>query len=108
MSVQDKRRVILTIVIAGIICIAMVVLTAYAAELRCENNELIDKNAALQGEVETLSVQIKTANNIEHIEKVATTKLGMRYPTSDECIYITNSDKPKGNFATVIKKEAYN
>ena len=44
MSKKDKRRIIFTIVLAGLIFIAMVVMTAYAAELRCENNELIAKN----------------------------------------------------------------
>jgi cell division protein FtsL len=108
MSVKDKRRVIFTLIIVGLICIAMVVLTAYAAELRVENNDLIDKNKSLQGEVETLNVKLKTANNIEHIEKVARSELGMVYPTSSECVYITSSDKPDSNFATVIRKEAYN
>ena len=108
MNVQDKRRILMTLILVGVICIAMVVLTAYAAELRVENNNLIDKNKALQGEVETLSVQIKTANNIDHIESVAKNKLGMVYPTSDECVYITNNDKASSNLATVIRKEAYN
>ena len=108
MSVQDKKRIMITLVLVGLICIFMVVLTAYAAELRIENNNLIDKNNSLQGEVETLNVKIKTANNVEHIESVAKNKLGMVYPTSDECIYIKSTDKVNSNLATVIRKQAYN
>jgi cell division protein FtsL len=108
MSGQDKKRILMTLVLVGLVCIVMVVLTAYAAELRVENNNLIDKNQSLQGEVETLNVKIKTANNIDHIENVARNKLGMVYPTSDECIYITSKDKANSNLATVIRKEAYN
>lgn len=86
----------------------MVVLTAYAAELRCENNDLISANKALQGEVDTLDVKIKTATNVDHIEKVAKSKLGMVYPTSDNCVYLKDSDTPQKNFAAVIRSEAYN
>ena len=84
----------------------MVVLTAFAAQIRHENNELETKNEALQGEVDTLSVKIKSANSIDHIEKVATKKLGMVHPSEDECVNLSDKDKPKKNFAAVIRKEA--
>lgn len=105
---QDKKRIILTILLVGMICIMTVVLTAFAAQIRHENNELETKNEALQGEVDTLSVKIKSANSIDHIEKVATKKLGMVHPSEDECVNLSDKDKPKKNFAAVIRKEAYN
>ena len=40
---QDKKRIILTILLVGMICIMMVVLTAFAAQIRHENNELETK-----------------------------------------------------------------
>jgi cell division protein FtsB len=85
----------------------MVVFTAYSAELRCENNALMNANEALQGEIDTLHVKIKSANNIDHIEKVATGKLGMVYPGEGECVYVSNEDAPEGNFAMIIKEQAY-
>ncbi len=108
MKSQDKKRILTGTVIVGFICIILVVLTAYAAELRCENNKLIDDNQALQGEIDTLNVQIKSANNIEHIEKVATEKLGMVRPNEGECIYVSDKDAPGGNFAMAIREQAYN
>ncbi len=51
---QDKKRMLTATVIIGFICIIMVVLAAYAAELRVENNSLINSNEALQGEIDTL------------------------------------------------------
>ncbi len=108
MRQQEKKRILFGAVIIGLICIIMVVVTAYAAELRVENNALISENEAVQGEIDTLSVKIKSANNIEHIEKVATTKLGMVYPSEGECVYLKDSDAPDGNFAMVIKEQAYN
>jgi cell division protein FtsL len=105
---QDKRKILFGMVKIGFICIIMVVITAYAAELRCENNELITANETLQGEIETLDIKIKSANNIEYIEKVATEELGMVYPSEGECVYISESDAPEGNFAMAIKERAYN
>ena len=70
MDVRDKRRIITMVIIAGLICIAMVVMKAQAAELRCDNNALIAKNEALKGEVATLHIKIRTENNIEHIENM--------------------------------------
>ena len=93
MRSQDKKRILTGTVIVGLICIIIVVLTAYSAELRCENNELIDSNEALQGEIDTLNVEIKSANNIEHIEKVATEKLGMVYPKAS--VYMSAMKTPR-------------
>ena len=107
MRVQAKRRILVLIFLAGIICIVMVVLTALAAELRYENDALITQNKALQGEVDTLQVKIKSANKISHIETVAVKDLGMVYPDEDACVYITDEDTPEQNFARVIRREAY-
>ena len=107
MKSLEKRRLLTSAIMIGIVCIIMVVLSAYSAELRCENNRLIAENEALQGEIDTLDVKIKSVNNIDHIEKTATTKLGMVYPEEGECVYVSNEDKPEGNFAMVIKEQAY-
>ncbi|MBR3785285.1 MAG: cell division protein FtsL [Firmicutes bacterium] len=104
---MDKKRILTSAIMIGIICILMVVFTAYSAELRCENNELMSANEALQGEIDTLNVKIKSANNIDHIESVATGKLGMIYPGEGQCVYVSNEDAPEGNFAMVIKEQAY-
>ncbi|MGN0658500.1 MAG: septum formation initiator family protein [Emergencia sp.] len=108
MRSEGKRRILTGVVLIGLICVIMVVVSAYSAELRVENNRLISANEALQGEIDTLSVKIKSANNIEHIEQVATGKLGMVYPSEGECVYISEEDAPEGNFAMAIKEQAYN
>lgn len=108
MKHQDKKRILTGAVMIGLICIIMVVVTAYAAELKVENNTLTTANETIQGEIDTLNVRIKSANNIEHIEKIATGKLGMVYPAEGECVYISDEDKPEENFAMEIKEQAYN
>ncbi|MEE0514359.1 MAG: cell division protein FtsL [Emergencia sp.] len=108
MKKQDKKRILTGAAVIGLICIIMVVVTAYAAELKVENNTLMTANETLQGEIDTLNVKIKSANNIEHIEKIATGKLGMVYPAEGECVYVSDADAPSGNFAMEIRKQVYN
>jgi cell division protein FtsL len=107
MKSREKQRAIIAMIVIGLMLIVLVVLTAFASEIRSENNTLITKNEALQGEVDTLSVKIKTSNSVDHIESVAKSKFGMVYPTSDQRIYITSKDKPGQNFAAVIREQAY-
>ena len=100
---QEKRRLLTGALLIGLICIVMVVVTAYSAELKVENNSLVSSNEAIQGEIDTLNIKIKSANNVEHIEKVAKGKLGMVYPTDGECVYVTEDDRPSENYAMAIK-----
>ena len=108
MKASDKRKVLLGLFAIGAICIIMVVLTAYSAELKCDNNDLIKENEALQGEIDTLCVEIKSANNIEYIENYAIQNLGMVYPEEGECVYLNQEEAPDDNFAMLIKERAYN
>lgn len=108
MRAQGNKKILLGLVVVGLISILIVVLSAYSAELKVENNKLASANEALQGEIDTLNVKIKSANNVEHIEKIAITKLGMVYPTKDECVYVSDTAAPKENFAMVIREKAYN
>lgn len=107
MTIQDRRRIMFVIFFIGFVCITMVIMSALAAEIRHENNVLINENEELSGEVETISVKIKSVNSVEHIEKIAKEDLGMVYPESDQCVQITEKDAPGENFAAVIKRQAY-
>lgn len=108
MKACNKRKIIFNVLAVGILCIIMVVLTAYSAELKCDNNGLISENEALQGEIDTLKIKIKSANNIEHIEAFASEKLGMVYPEHGECVYLDQESAPDANFAMSLKQQAYN
>ena len=105
---EKNKRTLTVCVIIGIIAIIMVVLTAHAAEVRCDNNELIKQNNAIQGEVDTLDIKIKTANNVEHIEQVARDQLGMVSSDENTCIYLADREAPSGNLAMTIRENAYN
>lgn len=101
-------KIMFSIITVGLICVFIVVLGAYAADLRCENNKLIAANKVLQTEIDTLDINLKSANSVDHIESVATEKLGMVYPKEDECVYMSSTDSPKENLALEIRENAYN
>lgn len=102
-----RNKTVLSVVLVGLICVFLVVLSAYSAELKMTNNQLDRNNRILQDEIDTLDVKIKAANSLEHIETVATSKLGMVYANENECIYLSKTTAPKGNLATTIKENAY-
>lgn len=108
MKRKEKNKMLSLIMVVGLISAMLVLLAAYSASLRVENNSYIKSNQALRGEIDTLKVKIKSANNVEHIEKVAMENLGMVYPEEEQCIYLTSEDKPAGNFAMTLKTKAYN
>ena len=87
--------------------IMLVMLTAYAAELRHENNKLISENSEIAGEAETMSAKVKSSGNISHIEGVAAKKYGMEYPVSGQIVRISKDYKVPDNFAANLRKLAY-
>ena len=103
-----QRRSILIVVLIGMILASIVLLSAYAAELKVGNNALAANNAALQGEIDMLDVKIMSANSIDQIEAIATSELGMVYADASEYIVITGDDMPTGSLALMIRGNAYN
>lgn len=88
---------------------ALVGLQARIATLQYENNTLTNDNAYIQAEIDSLESQIVEETKVTSIEKIATEKYGMVYPTAENCITI-KEDKPAkdNNLAVKIKKRAYN
>lgn len=108
MTPADKKKTILLLMICGLICIGIIIAGAYAATINYTNNQLRDSNKALQGEVESLQIEIQSANNIATIEKTATSKLGMVYPEGNNLVVLSGKQKPDNNFASNLKKDAFN
>ncbi len=108
MKAREKKSSVKMVILFGIMLIMLVLTVAYSTKLQVDNNRIAKENANLQGEIDTLKIKVKTANNIENIESVAIGKLGMIYPDEGSCVYLTNLDKPKGNFAMALKTQAYN
>lgn len=91
-----------------LICLVTVLLSAMAANLNQQNNELKKKNDYIQAEIDSLNIKIGDASNIDKIETTATEKYGMVHSESQNCITVGDSkDSGKTNLASAIKDEAY-
>lgn len=107
-TAKDKMRILAFTLVLGILCIGLIVTTAYAASIKYDTNRLLKENKTLEAEIENLDVEIYSVNNIEAIEQKATKKQGMVYPSSKQIIYLTEDEKPDTGFAKTLRKQAYN
>ena len=104
---SNKRILLLTIILIGVIGLGLVITTAYAANIKYQVNATIKENDMIRGEIENLTVQVNKATNIQTLEVKAQTELGMVYPKMDEFIFIAAEQETSGDFAMIIKSEAY-
>lgn len=93
------------LIIAVFILIGM---SAYAASIQHANNVLEKENAYIQAEIDSLNSRIVDATKVTKIEKIATEEYGMIYPTTENCIVISEDSESGENLAAVIRHEAYN
>lgn len=107
-SVNSRKMAFSGMVAAGFLMIMLIIITAYAANLRYDINSMIKENNALEGEIENLQAQMYTTNNINYIETRAVGELGMTYPDTGSKVYITMDDVPEKGFSDVLKQKAYN
>ncbi|MGI6737437.1 MAG: cell division protein FtsL [Anaerovoracaceae bacterium] len=105
-TAQDQKNLIVLMLLVGLLCIGFIIAGAYAANLNYTNNQLRESNTALQGEVESLQIEIKSSSNIANIEKTARTRLGMVYPDGDALVVLSEADKPGSNFAANLRRSA--
>lgn len=108
MSAKDKSRLLGLTVIVGLLCIALIVMAAYSAQVKYNINGVLSSTDSLQGEIENLSVELNAASNITTVEEKAKTRLGMVYPTADQITYLDAQEDQITGFAQTLKKIAYN
>ena len=107
-NAKDKYRLLLLTIFAGVLCVGLILSTAYAASVKYHINEMIKENSVIQGEIENLNVKIESASNIQIVESRAATELGMIYPTSEQLVFVDNNKETVKDFALVLKEQAYN
>ncbi len=107
-SARDRRRALICVLLAGIVCVGVIIATAYAASIKNDMNAIIRENAEITSQIEDLTVQLKNATAIQTIEDKAINELGMIYPTSDQCVYLAQIEEPTQEFAIAVREIAYN
>lgn len=105
---KQNSKILACVLLVGVLCLSVVVMSAFAANLNRKNNELQKKNDYIQAEINSLNTKINDASNINKIEKTATEKYGMVHSESQNCITVGDSKSSgKTNLASAIKDEAY-
>ena len=107
-SLKGRLRIILLTLVVGMISVGLMLSMAYAANIKFNINTMTKENAVIQGEIENLTVNIKSGTNIQIVEARAVSELGMVYPTSDQLIYVEGDKNKIKDFASVLKEQAYN
>ncbi|MCR5134807.1 MAG: cell division protein FtsL [Clostridiales bacterium] len=105
MTARDRGRVLMALFVAGILALGIIIAAAYGASVNYNNNKLRDSNAALQGEVEMLEIQIQSANNIAEIQSRAEDELGMAYPGADQLVVLSQT-AGDGTVAQMLRSTA--
>ena len=107
-SVQDKLRLLILVVVLGALFVGVVAATAYGAKIQYNINTIQAQSDEIQGEIENLHVKIKSATNIQTIEEKAMA-MGMVYPKITEYVYINGGEEePVKDFALALMEQAYN
>jgi len=107
-NARDKSRLLGLTVFVGLICICLIVMAAYSAQVKYQLNGILADTDKVSGEIENLRVELNSVSNITSIEKKAKTRLGMVYPTADQITYIDGQDEAMTGFAQTLKQIAYN
>lgn len=107
-SSQDKMKIITSILIIGVLCVALVIMVAHVGNVTYHLNTTMKENAVIEGEIENLKIKIQEASKIEVIEQRAIEQLGMIYPDASQFVYPNQNEKPPEGFAQLLKVEAYN
>lgn len=107
-TAKTNGRMLKIIVAVLVLAFVLVGLQAYTATLQHANNILESDNAYLQAEIDSMQEEIVEQTKVTSIEKTATQKYGMVYPTSDNCVTIHEGEDMATDLAATIKSEAYN
>ena len=92
------------------VCVVMlgfVAVNAYNTTLQYEINNINKDIQAVQREIQTLEVQIKSASNITNIE-VKAVELGLIYPNFENTVHLNSQDAEIKEFALALMESVYN
>ena len=100
-SVQERTLILFTILAIGVCCIVMIFFQACASNINYSVYTLNQEISSLEGDIDNLNVELTGYNNLDDIEYVATTSLGMVYPDNSQHITV-NSTAQQGQVDSYI------
>lgn len=106
LSNGERKLAFATVMAIGAVLLIVIALTAVVATTAYGNNSIEAKNKELRNEIQNLKVSIQEHGSRSQIEKEASQKLGMIYPTSSQFVKIGKHNK-ETDFANKLKQEAF-
>lgn len=100
-------RSVILLVIAGILLVGTVWMSAKATEIKYSINKTNKEIRTIENEITSLKVKIEGANGIESVEEYAIKELKMKYPTANQCIYIEEDAVVRDTLSAEIREKAY-
>ncbi|MBQ3107135.1 MAG: hypothetical protein IJC68_00795 [Firmicutes bacterium] len=104
---REKAKVLVFTAFIGLLCICIIMITAYGAQAQYNLNKTLAKCDALESEIADLNAAIQKAGNIVLVEEKAL-EMGMVYPTHQEIISLTAGENGGEDLANALKSVAYN
>lgn len=90
---KEKARIVMLMFVAGLAAVGLIILTAYSAKVQYNINNIVAQCNKTKGEIQTISLNIKTCTNIQTIEDRAMYELGMIYPKYENTTYLVADGK---------------
>lgn len=103
---KDKAMLLTCTMLAGMLCVCMILVSAYATSINYRINAVSQQNLTLQGEIENLNVKIQAENNLAAIEQKAMA-IGMVYPSPSQFVFMEKDTNEIKDFALLLKEHAY-
>ncbi|MCL2493680.1 MAG: hypothetical protein FWF33_06540 [Clostridiales bacterium] len=107
LSVSEIRALCLIIIVVAGVGFAIVQLSAMAAVTQSQINDLNKNITQTNDDIANLKVDIEQAQDMQAVRTLAETELGMKEPSYDQYVYLSDVPDPGQNFANTIKEKAY-
>jgi len=103
----EIRAFCLVIFIVAAVSMFVIFLAAEATLTQKEINDLKKGIAQVDDDIANLKIEIEQSQNMQLIKQRAYEELGMKEPSFDQYVYISDLPEPKSDFGRYIKERAY-
>ena len=107
LTYAEIRAIALVIFIVTAVAMGIIFLAAEAAMTQKEINNLKRGIAQVDDDIANLKIEIEQSQNMQLIKQRAQEELGMKEPSFDQYVYISDLPEPKADFGRYIKERAY-
>jgi|GEM_PF-3162154 len=103
----EIRAILLVIIVVTAVAMGIVFLAAEATVKQKEINDLKKNIAQVDDDIANLKIEIEQSQNMQLIKGRAQSELGLKDPTFDQYVYISDLPAPESDFGKYIKEKAY-